>query len=440
MVRRWFIPLAIIHKFSFEEWIATTSYNERRKNHLRKIKEKNLRIRQKNIKVKAHVKQEFYDYFNRPRGIYSRADVAKVMLGPICKSIEEIVYKSGHFVKHVDVDKRAGFIKEKMARTGVVFNVSDYTAFEATQSSELMDVCEFELYRYMLGYHPKELALLNMIKGKNRIEFGDILCEIKGCRMSGEMNTSLGNGFTNLMVLLYIAHLKGEDISPVVEGDDSIFSSSLDFDITPGDFTQFGLIAKLERHQFFSESSFCGIRADPDAMENITDIVSCLNKLPWTYSNKKFANKIKRLGLLKCKVASIAFQFPSCPILWAYCKRMFVLLEKVQIVVPELDWWTHKKFIAAGFGTAKFLDNVKLCKPPSPETRLIVSKMYGIEVGEQLEVEEWLLSKMTLNDEIIRSGPFSRFMLNHVHRDCITNWYENVVQYKAGTAWAVVQG
>ncbi len=87
--------------------------------------------------------------------------------------------------------------------------------------------------------------------------------------MSGEMNTSLGNGFSNLMFMLYACEIQGIECDGIVEGDDGAFALSL----KPGQkfdesiFAEMGLTIKLEKHTDLMSMSFCGILCAEEAMQ-----------------------------------------------------------------------------------------------------------------------------------------------------------------------------
>jgi hypothetical protein len=100
-VRRWcknnLTPLSPDSDTSFETWLADTSYTNSRKDSLRSVYNELLQdpYYKTNFKEKGvdcFVKDETYPEYKYPRGIYSRTDTFKVLVGPIIKLIEHELY------------------------------------------------------------------------------------------------------------------------------------------------------------------------------------------------------------------------------------------------------------------------------------------------------------------------------------------------------------
>jgi len=90
-----------------------------------------------------------------------------------------------------------------------------------------MDAVEFELYRFMApddALGAKFLTDIQVMQEMNRCYSKYVKIEVEATRMSGEMNTSLGNGFSNLMFMLYACHVQGIAAEGIVEGDDGVFA------------------------------------------------------------------------------------------------------------------------------------------------------------------------------------------------------------------------
>lgn len=420
------------HSFDFEAWLEETSYPHWRKEELRKAwKQLNGgEISVNRALVKMFIKAETYPMYKPPRGIYARIDLAKVVLGPIFKSIEKVIYEKLGFIKKVAVKDRPDFIKEKIDKTGSVYWCTDYSRFESTFVAQLMDICEFQLYDHMLKFHPIQRNNARIIRGENVITSKWFRAHVRACRMSGEMNTSLGNGFSNLCFLLYIAEQAGATIDPVVEGDDGLFSTSCCTQIDFGIFDRLGISAVVNRYTNFGEASFCGLRADPDSLENTTDVVGTLMDFGWTLSTQGLhAGPAKLRGLLKSKVLSLLYEYPRCPILWALCKSYSNILKGVEPWHGEYNWYTQWlitqtndcREIEAGTG------------PPSPQTRVTFADFHGISVERQIEVEDYLLNLKEIRP--FHNDPVSELVMEFCHPDCIDYFQKHYEVLPLGTPW-----
>jgi hypothetical protein len=106
--------------------------------------------------------------------------------------------------------------------------------------------------------------------------------------MSGEMNTSLGNGFFNMMVTLFLASRRQSEgphpvtmekfidnyfhhVKGVFEGDDGLTTFSPDCQLKTEHYTDLGLLIKLEDHKELGTASFCGNLFDEIDLVQITD-------------------------------------------------------------------------------------------------------------------------------------------------------------------------
>ena len=227
--------------------------------------------------VKLFAKDEVYVDFKHAGGIYARDDVAKCYFGPYFKRIEDELYKHPSFIKHVPVSERAKYISEMLDRPGGVFIQTDYSSYESHFSPEMMKSCEFVLYEYMYSKTPGGNGAVGVMKkvlaGVNPIENRYFNCAILACRMSGEMNTSLGNSFSNLMLYSFVASKLDLEPVGVVEGDDGLFLAYPDKAPTTEMFTEMGCIIKLNQFKHLSEASFCGLLFDEVDKQIITDPV-----------------------------------------------------------------------------------------------------------------------------------------------------------------------
>jgi len=308
------------HMKRVREWLAKTNYSDARKKELLEVAEDVFKLPIEQLEpLKSHIKAEFYTEPKVARWINARCDKAKVLLGPYIKAIEEKVYESHWFIKHVPIPDRPKLIEETLSKFKYIWN-NDYTSFEAHMIPDVLRACELQLYSYMLQFVPggKHVidVLHHLLPGKNKPKSNMLGVELNGVRMSGEMCTSLGNGFTNLVVMLYVANMKGYDITKIngfVEGDDGIFGCDEGI-LSNEDFAKVGFITKFEISKTVSSAKFCQLSYDKANYHVITDIRRTLMKFPWTFAAQMHGGPKVMKQLLRAKALSLAYEAPYCPV------------------------------------------------------------------------------------------------------------------------------
>lgn len=388
---------------SVEKWLTTTSYNEARKEQLRQCLEDVSNLFERNDKnellhfrVKMFAKEEQYVEMKHFRGIYAREDVAKCVFGPYFKAIETILYGEQEFIKHIPVRDRPDYIMDHVYDPSYVYVSTDYSSFECHFSAEIMDACEFQLYEHCLGDLPGGEFIVSLMRevimGKNRILSKQFSATIGATRMSGEMNTSLGNGFSNLM---FMGTICGFIPRGVVEGDDGLFAFKDYPDMD--EFDRCGLILKFEKHAELSTASFCGMVFDPEDRQPIGDPHKIINKLGFV-TRRYLAAKPKKLNLLqRCKALSMGHAYPACPIVTAFCSYLVRTL-------PSLKQYEMIRYISTNPSMSLYEKDVMISRikagykreVPTTATRLLFERVYGISVDVQLRIEKILDDKQDL--------------------------------------------
>lgn len=389
-VRKWvrknLLPLDSASDTSVVSWLAKTNYTDSRKQELLRKWNANPDIREKrNHYVKMFLKDEAYPEYKYARGINSRVDEFKCATGPIFKLIEEQLFKLPYFIKKIPVNERPSYIANLIGH-GRKFMATDYSSFETAFVREMMLACECELYDYMVSEIPdgRDFMLLvrKYIAGKNDIKNKYFSIILEATRMSGEMNTSLGNGFSNLMVMLFLASEGGAtDVAGIVEGDDGLFTMDCDFP-GPEKFSELGFTIKMEIHDDFSKASFCGIIFAKEDLINITNPLKVLCNTGWTNRMYIRSSPRRKMELLKCKALSILYQYNGCPILTAYAKYLMRITKGVRAVPGQFGVWERDLVLTAM--KAKFVE-----KQPGRATRELMQETFGILVEHQLELEKY---------------------------------------------------
>jgi hypothetical protein len=414
-------PLAHDTDVTFESWISSTPYTLARKNELREIlKECGLDlymiIPDKYLWIKAFVKDEHYDTFKHARAINSRHDVFKCLVGPIYQKISDQLFSLPWFIKKIPIKDRPQYILDLLYRVGHHYFISDYTSFEAHFTKEMMEDCEMELADYMTSELPEHTAFMDLIRrakmGTNHINFKNWSCEIEAKRMSGEMDTSLSNGFSNLMFMLYLCEEAGlTDISGVIEGDDGLFVFKGDHTVLNTKvFSDFGLSIKLEKVEDLNHASFCGMVFDLDDKTNITDPITELVSFGWTTARYSKSRPGIHKCLIRAKALSLAYQYPACPILTKLAYKMCQLtagVNSMNFVEKQGSAAFSLYEVEMVRKSHEYFNKNDLLKSPGKNTRILVEQLYGVTVADQLALEDYI-------DSITTIGPIeSPIILNY---------------------------
>lgn len=375
-----------------EEWLEASQYSETDKEKLREAwyvySHEDYLTR---TTCGAFCKDEFYMEMKPARSINARPDLLKCMFGPLVQHIEKVVFEHPAFIKKIPMVDRPKYILAIMASAlpiivegddGLLRGMaSDYSAFESLFTLDLIRACERALFLHMLGGGKVAHKFVNILDrvcyGQNRNRYSSGLrLAVDAKRMSGEMFTSLGNGITNLLVLVFLFE------KYVKRG----------VSITPAHFEALGLRAKLEHHDDPSEASFCGMVFDPVDQQIIRDPRATLVKLGWSRLPYVHSSTKTLTKLLRLKALSMAYESESCPVLSAIARRLLFLTAPV----VKYDTWLLK-YCQTNWEREWMTTNRRVLTWPEIGlgTRSLFEKLYGISVADQLELER-IAGEMTL--------------------------------------------
>lgn len=415
-VKSRFTPLSPDVDLSFEKWIEDKDYPEWRKQELREIYGNipfdpevtaggKRQLPKKYTRVKSFMKRETYPERKHGRGIFSRADEMKVLFGPLCSLIEQEVYSHPEFIKHVPVSERAKFIQEFFGNDATTFIATDYSSFESSFTKILMECCENVLFDHMTQFLKGKLEsrIKYYTNGVNVAQFKWFTVLIDACRMSGEMDTSLSNGFTNICVFYYLAYCKGEitladlaqppaKVRAIVEGDDLLGYMN---GVKPvlDDYAKLGFNCKIELHKTVTTASFCGMIFDPEDGINLTDPRKVLANFGWVDSIYAGTKQSRMRTLLRCKALSVLCQYSGCPILQELGlyglrvtrDRSDSDLKSYLETDRRLSSWDRANY-------KKMLEKEQTTRVIGMRSRLLMEEKFGITVEQQLECEAYLRS------------------------------------------------
>lgn len=375
-----------------EEWLSHTSYSEKQKLALRQKISANRGThptQRTAQRVSSFIKLESYGEWKIGRLINSRVDDFKVWCGRFFKTIERTLFHSRlarFFVKNLQPWERARRVRELHDRHWKYYYSTDYSSFEKHFTKIVMECLEFPLYRYMLEglISPSDLGFLfQILSGRNKLRTrSGHKASVNARRMSGEMNTSLGNTFANFLLCAYVMYSKGIGLGgfdAIFEGDDGMIGSNVP--LTSEDFQRCGFDIKISQVQNPMEASFCGL-IFAESGQTVRDPLRFFENFGWTGSFIHAGPKIMN-ELLRAKSLSALYETPSCPIISAAARRCLSITRG-----------HNARFVRDGYHDVDLIprDESKLSAPDvSDDTRVLFGRLFGIPPQEQLRLERDIL-------------------------------------------------
>ncbi len=399
-------------------------------------KEKSNRLRRalNRVVVKAHVKDEPYDEIKPVRMINARCDASKALFGPTFAKIEKTVCKLPWFIKYIPVSDRPRAIFDRIYAEGAMYVCTDYSSFEAHFSPAIMWAIEEPLYEYMTSKLPqvdKDVFMAywrTCIQGRNLVEIRDVFrAELEGTRMSGEMNTSLGNGWSNLVLFMFALYNNGAtwddifvNIPGFVEGDDGLFRVPRSLAPSSQQMANYGFNLKIDKVSDICEASFCGQVFDPKDLINVTDPIKVLMKLAWLPRKYIRASDKMKKQLLKAKTQSALFQYNGCPLVTSACVNILNQLKNVRFTRALYNQLDVRERDILHQSTVSFQ-----IKTPSVGTRTLVQKLYDISIDDQERLEKQLdqhdLASTLMMVLPTRYDKYAINSLNYIHSPTLPN-------------------
>lgn len=393
-----FTPLDYIDPDTcFEEWMKISKYNTKRQERLRNLRQDfyNHKVnRNKIFYCKSFIKSEFYNDWKEPRIINSRDDIFKAMVGGLIVRVQDAVMKD-HFIKHHTPIEVAHMMYDLASRHKFVYE-TDYSSFEGSFKKMDMLNVEFKLFEHMLQNYPLELSLIREAYTRfNVCKYWDghknVYAKFAGSRMSGDMWTSLSNGFMNMCMIEYMKY-KFEQVNRVpvsldylVEGDDGFIATDveLDFELVK----KLGFQLKCERKDNVNDLSFCGICMykgvlvpDANRIMNKFGYVHDMDAIRWFGRGDRTLTK-KMKNMIHSRALSLMAMARGMPVLQAIAQQQLQFGGRMD---PKyLDWWEKE--------TYDFSDAASMTAlPVSMDMRKFFEWRFGWKVERQLEIEKEL--------------------------------------------------
>lgn len=340
---------------------------------------------------KTFEKYEHYPACKYARGIYARHDVFKCFFGGVSKAMEADVFSRPEFIKKIPCSERAEYLMENMYEVGAKYFSSDFESFESLFTREIMEACEIALYEKKMANYPEDFKYISsVLLSDNHLKAKNITGTVSARRMSGEMCTSLGNGFTNLMVSWFLLYKSGislqtlaSNLHCVIEGDDSLVKFKTEVDMTL--YEKIGFRSKFVIHEHIGDASFCGMLFDDEERIIVTDITKHCIALFWGDRKYVDSRDTKKLRLLRAKCLSYAYQYRGCPVLDKLVHHFLKLTRGLDVRHVVLDKYKNEILMQA---LEKSKDIIKAGPlEPGMKTRLLIQEQFGVTVSMQLYLE-----------------------------------------------------
>lgn len=354
------------------------------------------------LTVQSFLKLEFYDSKKKPRWINPRTDEFKSMVGNIVHTMDEVIYDcfSEFHVKHMNNSMRRDKLIRKFGKLAVT--TTDFTSWEATVKSELMNCTEIELLKRLFSdtvpAHKLAFIIYAWTGIQTCVTTAGVKMHTEAQRQSGEVTTSGFNFLTDMTVTLFSYYKQfflektmvqfisemSQLVPALFEGDDGIHRCGRGV-LTADTYVQLGLIAKMEYHETLNTASFCGQVFSFEEDVVITNPIKVILKFGW--ANIKYYGIKNKLPLIIAKAYSFAYQYMQCPIIYPVCKN---------IVDNYADVAFNKQTLRKLIDPYK-IEQIALGKQLPPVNielgaRNFMAQVMGISESDQIAIEEELIS------------------------------------------------
>lgn len=407
------VPLTTDDVPSFEEWLRDVNQPGSRKAEYLEAWER-MRdrpyIRPEVSRKKCFVKAEFYETYKYHRIIHSPTDEEKVLQGRFVSAIEKKVFARPEFIKKVPRSEWPNYVSSVFDSPMAFTYGSDYKSFESNFDYYIMAV-ELTLARYMLSNFLHEDGVQDILAadGLQKLDSKLFRATVRAKRKSGQMSTSLFNGFGNIIFNGFVLRklCGATEFRCVVEGDDGLFTHNGNRQPTPEDFEMLGLTIDIALVKSWWEASFCGVVTHPEVLAPLANPMKVLMTVSWASRDYIHASDLTLLNLCKIKGLSYLAQYPGCPViqevaLWILRVTNFREAEREQLLQWYEDqrattWWDRQRIFE--------LRTMVLPRPIDLKSREVMESAYGLSVEDQVILEALFTQDstghVTLPDHIV---------------------------------------
>lgn len=404
-------------------------------------------------RLKSFLKNEHYETYKYPRGIQPRDLGPNMIFGPIMHAIEMQLFhenadpdnegyyrpssRNPEFVKSLTMDQRAAYLLTKFDGQNNLFG-TDASSFECLMRSHVQLDIELPMMKAHLANRPAAARVLDWVYHN----ITACTCEIAGqygqsrglryplldMRCSGDMQTSLGNGWCNMIFLKFAfsraAHCSPDQITVVCEGDDGLIAAPKCEGIERI-FTELGLTYKFDRYHNVRLAKFCKIVIGEGGL--LREAIGPMAKAGWI--DLKYARSSPKVhaGLLRMKALSFIHSYPRCPILSAWCLRVLELTADAKTVCERLISRERNSYYREETARAlksKLPDEVGVVVD---NDRRLYEEAFGTPPDVQIRIEqdlEVMTLKPLFSRLIIENSPPT--WAHFYHRNVVESWHLNI--------------
>lgn len=368
-------------------------------------------------------KEEGPSLLKHPRSIHFRTFQFSVALGTYIKPMEHNIYQlkgSGRYLpktrvigKGLSTTARAQLLVKKWSRfKSPVCVTIDCTRFDRHVSAQLLAL-EHRFYLHMNSSPELQRLLSWQIKNRGTSTNG-VKYAMNGKRVSGDMNTALGNCL--LMVLMVATAMEGHDYDMLDDGDDCLImieESELSWVLenVPTMFREFGMLVKIENiarrledvewcqaHPVETKAGWKFVR-DPSKIFS-----TALCGVKYTDSLKSRARLVKSVGMCELMLNQ------GVPLLQEYAKMLIRSSGAAKpLSFQSTDSLYYRVERELSYRSYKKLGEVPTL-PITPLARRSFHAAFGIEPLEQIYIENKFRAT-TLN--LVGIGSTSRDIFHH---------------------------
>lgn len=391
-------------EFVNKEWLDVAKhYNESQKSMFRFLFQKFVENQHssethKNLYAcNSFIKREFYAESKEPRIINSRSDMFKVVVAPYIKGIEHAVIYNKHFIKGKAPQERVVRMQEILDRFKFVAE-TDYSSFEGSFSWNIQKYCEASLFKHMLSNNLHVWKIIEPIyafNSRNKCVFANSrqymdVAQFSGSRMSGDMWTSLANGFTNMMLFKFVVDYNARlkrlpiDYDFIVEGDDGFLAFNVMLDLAP--IKDLGFQLKIVSGTDLNDLSFCGTCLGPDATP-VPDFWRTIEKFGWSFDDHiidHYHDKPTKaeMELLYAKALSLQAESEGIPILQPLALKCLELSHVHKLAQRYITYYEEHILQLSTY--------VPVAKPITQEMRVFFADRFGVSIEDQLKIEDYI--------------------------------------------------
>lgn len=312
-----------------------------------------------------------------PRAIQFRAPTFSAQLARYTLALEKTFYlTTPGATKGMDGEKKGRTLSDMIGKySNPVYLELDCSRFDAHVSSALLK-CEHSLYNHIFS-SAKLASMLRLQLENVGITRTGMRYTVKGGRMSGDMNTALGNNVLQWgMIHVWLKECGVSKFDYVFDGDDSvIIIEKVDVAlINEAVYNElFGMKAKLKTVQDLSDVEYCkghffGEVGDLKfARDPQVAILKDIYTTKLLVNNKQLVNYMYTLGLC------MAHQYSKVPVMWKLANAIRDKYPKGEVSQSLLNEYNRGHAIRA--------------EPPPTSYRSTLAS-YGWSHAHQLRIEK----------------------------------------------------